>query len=185
MSSYFKVLYTTYYKRVYSTCLLILKNHSLAEEAAQEAFIKAYNNIDKLKDPSKFGPWVASIASNCAIDLYKSNKNVLIIEDNETLDFLINQKIDNTHDPYNELEKSELGREMRLAISKLEPQLEQMVILKYYWELKDKEIADVLQVPIGTVKSSLHRARRTLSGILPSINKDYLKLIEGGKKHER
>ncbi|MBO8169623.1 MAG: RNA polymerase sigma factor [Thermoanaerobacteraceae bacterium] len=179
MSGYFKVLYTTYYKRVYLTCLLILKNHSLAEDAAQEAFIKAYKNIDKLKDPSKFGPWVASIASNCAIDLYKSNKKVINIEDNKTLDFLINQKSDTNDEPYNHIEKSELSRELRLAISKLQPKLKQLVILKYYWDLNNQEIADMLQIPIGTVKSSLHRARRTLSKVLPSINKDYLKLIEG------
>ncbi|SMB86085.1 RNA polymerase sigma-70 factor, ECF subfamily [Desulfonispora thiosulfatigenes DSM 11270] len=181
MNSYFKVLYTTYYKRVYSTCFLILKNHYLAEESAQEAFIKAYKNIDKLKDASKFGAWVAVIASRCAIDIYRDNQKVVAIEDNDLLEKFIIQKTNNYIDPYDELENLELSKEMRLAITKLTPPANQIIILKFYWQLKDQEIADMLEKPLGTIKSSLHRSKGTLSKILPSINKDYLKLIEGDK----
>jgi len=84
MDSNFKILYTKYKKRVYSICLLILKNHYLAEEASQEAFLKAYKNLDSLKDPAKLEAWIASIASKCAIDIYRKNKNVVNI-DNEAL----------------------------------------------------------------------------------------------------
>lgn len=181
LTTSFKVLYTTYYKKVYSTCLLILKNHHLAEESTQEAFIKAYRNIDKLKDPTKFGVWIASIASNCAINIYKENKNnnVVNIEDVEVMDYLLSQRINRYNTPYDELEKLELNKEMKIAISKLKPPLNQLIILKYYWELTDQEISEMLDMPLGTVKSSLYRARKILSRVLPSINKDYLKMIKG------
>jgi RNA polymerase sigma-70 factor (ECF subfamily) len=63
----------------------------------------------------------------------------------------------------------------------LEPVLNQMVVLKYYWNLTDQEIAETLQVPLGTVKSSLYRARRLLEKKLTSFGKEYFKR---GKERE-
>ncbi len=86
MTSHFKVLYITYHKKVYSACLMILKNQALAEEAAQEAFTRAYESIDTLKDPSKFGAWVASIATKISINIYNRNKKIVSIETQGILD---------------------------------------------------------------------------------------------------
>jgi len=181
MSSSFEILYSTYVKKIYSTCLLILKSHHLAEEAVQESFISAYNNMHKLKDPAKFEAWIASIATNCAIDLYKTNQKLIPIENNEVIDYFMNQCIPSTNDPLQKLEKLEISEEIHSAITKLTPPANQILILKYYWDLKDEEIAEMLQIPVGTVKSSHYRAKKTLSKILLTINKDYLKLIEGAK----
>lgn len=137
--------------------------------------------MDKLKNPAKFGAWIASIATNCAIDLYKANQKSIPIEDNEVIDYFMNQCTASTNDPQEQLEKLEVSKEIHLAIIKLTPPANQILILKYYWEFKDEEIAEMLQIPAGTVKSSLYRAKQTLSRVLPAINKDYLKLIEGAK----
>ena len=181
MSSSFAILYSTYLKRIYSTCLMILKNHHLAEEAVQESFMRAYNNMHELKDPAKFEAWIVSIATNCAIDLYKTNQKCIPIADNEVLDYFINQCTPSTNEPLEQLEKLEVSKEIHLAITKLTPPADQILSLTYYWDLKDKEIAEILQIPAGTVKSSLYRAKRTLSRVLPGINKDYLKLTQGAK----
>lgn len=179
MNLHFKVLYATYYKKVYSTCLMLLKNHSLAEDATQEAFLKAYKNISSLKDVNKFGGWVASIATRCAIDIYNQNKKNVLLDQQEVMEHFLNAKAV-PDDSYEHLEQAELTRELKTAIAQLNPPLNQMVILKYYWQLNDREIAEMLDVPVGTVKSSLFRARQTLAKVLPSINKDYLEFVKEG-----
>lgn len=177
MNPYFQSLYASYYKKVYHTCLMILRNHHLAEEASQEAFLKAYEKLDSLNDHTKFGAWVAAIATNHCISLYKSNKKITSVDREEVLDWLDKNLIYDS--VQNEVERKELSVEVKKAISKLNPSLKQLIILKYYWGLKEKEIAEYLGMPLGTVKSSLYRARKHLSKILPTINEDYGQLLKG------
>ncbi|MDD4665957.1 MAG: sigma-70 family RNA polymerase sigma factor [Clostridia bacterium] len=160
----FKVLYMKYYQKVYVTCLLILKNTTLAEEATQEAFLKAYTKIETLKNPEKFGAWVASIAAKQAINLYNRNKKVLIFDEQElkTQFLKTNNKLLYENEPCSKYLAKEKTQEIREAIYCLSPPLSQMIILKYYWELTDPEIAKRLKLPLGTVKSSLYRARKLL-----------------------
>jgi RNA polymerase sigma-70 factor (ECF subfamily) len=176
----FKVLYMKYYQKVYITCFLILKNSALAEEATQEAFLKAYMKIHTLKDSKKFGAWVAAIATKHAINLYNRNKKVLIFDDQELKKQYIktNKKYFQENDPCNKYLAKETAQEVREAIYCLPPSLSQMIILKYYWELTDPEIAKRLKKPLGTVKSSLYRARKILSKKLAESNKDN-KVIKG------
>lgn len=170
----FKVLYLTYYKKVFSTCLLILKNYALAEDATQEAFLKAYTKLHTLKEPNKFGAWVAAIASKQAINIYHQNKKNLAIGEEqiiENMQMLWDENADDFEPCKKYLEK-ETNQEIRKAICLLSPVLNQMVILKYYWNLTDQEIADAVQVPLGTVKSSLHRARTILGKKLKNVFND-------------
>ena len=81
----FRLLYLKYYQKVFSTCLLILKNSALAEEATQEAFLKAYTNLHALREPEKFGAWVAAIGSKQAINMYNRNKKSLTIGEEEKI----------------------------------------------------------------------------------------------------
>ncbi|MGI6587673.1 MAG: RNA polymerase sigma factor [Peptococcia bacterium] len=176
----FKILYLKYYQKVYITCFLILKNSALAEEATQEAFLKAYMNIHTLKDPEKFGAWVAAIATKHAINLYNRNKKVLVFDDYELRKQYLktNKMYFQENDPCNKYLAKETAQEIREAIYCLSPPLSQMIILKYYWELTDPEIAKRLKLPLGTVKSSLYRARKILGKKLTRSKKDN-KLIKG------
>lgn len=186
MHASFKLLYTTYFRKVYSTCLFILKNTHLAEEAAQETFLKAYRNMDKLQDLEKFEAWLKVIATNTAIDIYKVNKKTINFDPNEPkkrLEYFINEHTLQTNDPFIDLERAELNKDIQEAIHKLSPDLQQLIILKYYAELKDQEIAEALNIPLGTVKSNLHKARKILLRLLPSINKDFLYLIKEDCSH--
>ncbi len=83
-------------------------------------------------------------------------------------------------DPVSYVEDMQISKELRLAINRLEPPLNQLIILKYYWELSDPEIAELLEIPLGTVKSSLYRAKKMLAKALPAINKDYLHVAGRG-----
>lgn len=179
MSSHFQVLYVTYYQRVYASCLLILKNHAIAEEATQEAFIKAFECIHTLREPSKFGAWIASIATRIAINIYNRDKKVVLMDNQEVLDNFARRTYP-IDDPVSYVEDMQISKELRLAINRLEPPLNQLIILKYYWELSDPEIAELLEIPLGTVKSSLYRAKKMLAKALPAINKDYLHVAGRG-----
>jgi RNA polymerase sigma-70 factor (ECF subfamily) len=176
----FRLLYLKYYQKVFSTCLLILKNSALAEEATQEAFLKAYTNLHTLREPEKFGAWVAAIGSKQAINMYNRNKKSLTIGEEEKILHIKNiwgEQWDD-YEPCQKYLEKETNQEIRRAIYLLDPLLSQMVILKYYWSLTDQEIADYLQVPLGTVKSSLFRARKTLEITLQKIYGDYLSCKE-------
>lgn len=176
----FKFLYGTYYKKVYNTCLMILKNPSLAEEATQESFINAYKKIDTLKDPTKFGSWIASIAAKYSLNLYNRNKKILYVEKDDVLDLFVNVS-KNMVDPEEILEQKELNRELRTAINKLKPLQSQIIILKYYWELTEQEIAETLEIPVGTVKSSLYRAKKYLAKILTTASNEHHQVRTGIK----
>ena len=160
MGEYFKILYTTYYQRVYKCCLFILNNPALAEDAAQDAFLKAYENLSELRDLSKFGAWVASIATKNAINLYNRNKRSLPL-DNETIFHRID-KVSLSNDPQDIAVYNETSEELQRVIAQLNPPMNQLILLKYYWDLKDQEIAELLGIPLGTVKSSLHRDRKSV-----------------------
>jgi len=180
---FFQSLYKKYYQRVYGTCFLILKNTALAEEATQDAFLKAYTNIHTLKDPAKFGAWVAAIATKQAINIYNRNKKVLTIAEEEFMEQYL--KLNNErlyeNEPCSQYLLQEKTEEIRKAILCLTPILKQMVILKYYWTLTDPEIAQVLKLPVGTVKSSLFRARKLLVKKLTSYHQEFManKLVKG------
>lgn len=156
MKQSFKELYKTYYKRIYSCCFGILKDMGMAEDACQEAFIRAYEKIDTLKDKSKFGAWVTSIATNYAINMYNRNKRNISIGNTEMMDFIYR---DTNIDEFNKLESKE---SIFNAIQRLKPREAELIILRYYWDLSEMEISELLGLPIGTVKSTLYRGRRKL-----------------------
>jgi RNA polymerase sigma-70 factor (ECF subfamily) len=180
---FFKALYMKYYQRVYGTCFLILKNTALAEEATQDAFLKAYTKIHTLKEPEKFGAWVAAIATKQAINIYNRNKKVFTIDEKEFMEqyLRLNNERLYENDPCSQYLLKEKTEEIRKAILCLTPLLKQMVILKYYWTLTDPEIAQTLKLPLGTVKSSLFRARKLLVKKLTSFNQEFManNLVKG------
>ncbi len=174
----FKLYYLKYYQRVYATCLLILKNYALAEEATQEAFLKAYTKLSTLKDQEKFGAWVAAIATKLSIDIYNQNKKLSLFKEEEVRQqYTEIWETPDNYEPCHKYIEKETNQEIRKAIYGLTPVLKQMVILKYYWNLTDPEIAEMLNIPVGTVKSSLYRARKLLEKKLTVIDRDYRKLI--------
>jgi RNA polymerase sigma-70 factor (ECF subfamily) len=179
---HFKILYTTYYPKVYKICYVILKNNHLAQEATQEAFVIAYEKINTLKDANKFGVWMSAIATNEAIRIYRNNRKLIPIEEQDLLDYLNDDKY--SEDVLNVIIQEETAHDLKTAITKLKPKLKQVIVLKYYSDLSEIEISDLLSIPLGTVKSTLFRAKKILFNTLFSINSDY-KLKRGEKTYDR
>jgi RNA polymerase sigma-70 factor (ECF subfamily) len=158
----FKVLFEIFYEDVYKTSYFMTRDPSLAEDATQEAFCKAFEKLDTLRESKKFGPWVKSIAARSAVDIMRQRQHFTVMEDITGFpqDDYINTMPQSL--PENETVKHELQSRIKEAIYALNPIHRQVIVMKYYLNLNTREIADTLHLPIGTVKSRLYRALKQL-----------------------
>lgn len=121
----------------------------LSQDIIQDTMIKAVLNIDKFEPKAKFSTWLIKIATNAYRDFLRKNKKFELIED--TLEDR-NQRVEEiviSKDQYNEILN---------VVLKLSPEKRAVFILKHYHELKYEEIAEIMNCPIGTVRSRLHHA---------------------------
>ncbi len=156
-----RALFEAFYGRTFAVVYNILRRRENAEDITQDAFIKAFQSIDQLQDQAKFGAWLTVIASNLARNYLKREKKIILTDElPET----------STGSFSNDTEEEALrGLEIdrvRKAIRKLPPEQYQVVVLQYYHNLKVEEIASMLGIRAGTVKSRLFRAREKLAGEL-------------------
>lgn len=158
----FEVLFQLFYERVYKASYMILKDVTLAEDAAQEAFLKAFKRLDTLKEPKKFGPWVESIATRCAIDILRERKAMVFVEEMSE-EMRGDYKITSAPSlPDDELESRELNDRLKKAMDALSPIYRRVIVLKFFLSYDNDQIADALKIPVGTVKSRLNRAIQVL-----------------------
>lgn len=166
-SDLFEMLYDKYFDKVYKSTRLITQNDSMAEDACQEAFIAAFNTFGRLKDIKKFPAWLAAIASNKAIDMIRKNSKIYCSD-----------KLNNVRQSLSREDPIDLivDRENKLriinAINKLGLKYREVAILKYYYDLSDKEIGEALGISVSAVKSRLHRAKILLKKLLEPVGKE-------------
>ena len=147
-------LYLEHFPRVYRTAYFVTGDHQMAEDVAQEAFLKAFANLHKLQERQKFASWISVIASNHAVDLLRKNKKVFFTDNMETYG-----GEDLSDNPTECWDKKETSQAVRDALARLEPEEREIIVLKYFNELSIKEIASLIKAPSGTIKSRLFRAR--------------------------
>ena len=158
-----RALFEAFYRRTYAVVFSVLRNHESTEDIIQDAFIKAFRSMRQLRQPEKFGAWLAVIASNLARNYLKREKKVIYSDDMalfETAGF---------NDTEETAMRSFKVEQIRQAMRTLPPDQHQVVILQYYYDLKIDEIASLLKLSTGTVKSRLFRAREKLARILEPI----------------
>lgn len=169
-SNAFQVLFELFYSDVYKTSYFITQDFSLAEDATQEAFCKAFQKLDTLREFNKFGSWIKTIAARCAIDIMRKRQRFTVVED--FAQFSQDNYVNSLPQllPENELEKNELKSCIKRAIYDLNPIYRQVIVMKYFLNLTSQEIADALDLPVGTVKSRLFRALNQLKISLQDEN---------------
>ncbi|HWO98668.1 MAG TPA: RNA polymerase sigma factor SigW [Bacillus sp. (in: firmicutes)] len=162
-----------YYKdKVYQLCYRMLGNAHEAEDSAQEAFIRAYVNIHSYDSSKKFSTWLYRIATNLCIDRIRKKKPdyYLDAEINGTDGLNMYSQIPADQKlPEDELEKLELQEHIQQEILKLPDKYRSVIVLKYVDELSLKEISDILDLPVGTVKTRIHRGREALRNKLSRL----------------
>ncbi|MEQ2529692.1 RNA polymerase sigma factor SigW [Robertmurraya yapensis] len=161
-----------YKDKVYQLCYRMLGNRHEAEDMAQEAFIRAYVNIASFNIELKFSTWLYRIATNLCIDRIRKKKPdyYLDAEVSGTDGLTMYSQIpSDTRLPEDEVEKMELQDIIQREISNLPEKYRSVIVLKYIEELSLNEISEILDMPLGTVKTRIHRGREALRHQLRNV----------------
>ena len=158
----FGQLIEAYQGPVYNLAYRMLGNSGEAEEAAQEAFIRAYTRLDSYDPAHKFSTWLLSITSNFCIDQIRKRRAVLLSID-EPLPPHPALHSDNSKGPEAEYIAQEREQLVQGLMSELPEEYRQAVVLRYWYDMSYEEIADAQETTVSAVKSRLFRARRILA----------------------
>lgn len=157
----FRTLMTLYKERLYWHIRNIVKSHDDADDVLQNTFIKIYSNIHSFKGDSKLFSWIYRIATNESITLLNKNAKQLLISNEELQDSTITNLATDVY-----FDGNEMQLKLQEAISKL-PQKQQLVFnMKYFQDLKYKDIADILETSEGALKASYHLAVKKIEAYL-------------------
>ncbi|MGM0607225.1 MAG: RNA polymerase sigma factor [Candidatus Muiribacteriota bacterium] len=162
-SSQFEKIMDIYSKRLYSFLYRMCLNEALAEDILQQAFIKAYRYLNKWDNSRGLKNWLYMIARNCFYDYVKKEKKINFVSMHD-LEFFLSA--DETG-PEKEAMNREEVREVVKKIYTLKPKYAEILILRYIEDLSYEEISQILQLPLGTVKIRIHRAREKLIQAIP------------------
>ena len=166
-SQAFGILVRRYQDRLYSTVYRLLDNAEDAQDVVQEAFIHAYQALESFKGDSLFFTWLYRIAVNTAISLKRKRRVALSIDGSRNGEGGI-EPLDQSEAtrPGHALEQAEQERLIQQALNRLSPEHRAVLIMKDMEGQKYETMAEALQVPIGTIRSRLHRARLELRELL-------------------
>ncbi len=169
----YRELLRRYQRPVFSLIYRMVRDRELAEDLAQETFVKVLNALDTYRPEFKFSSWIFKIANNAAIDhLRRRQLDTLSLEgapgatSPDRVEATALQLSDKGETPLQEMEARELGSAIERAIGRLRPEYQACVILRHIEDRPYEEIAEILDLPLGTVKTYLHRARAELKEIL-------------------
>lgn len=172
----YRELLGRYERPVFSLVYRMVRDRELAEDLAQETFVKVFNHLDSYNPKFKFSSWIFKIANNLAIDTLRKkgiqtvsldgSRHATTAEETESTRISIASTDEN---PEELLEARELGREIERAIGMLRPEYRTAVILRHVEGRAYEEIAEIMDVPLGTVKTFIHRARIELRETLEHV----------------
>jgi RNA polymerase sigma-70 factor (ECF subfamily) len=160
----FGKLIEAYQRPVYNLAYRMLNNPGEAEEAAQEAFIRAYTRLHTYNPKHKFSTWMLSITSNYCIDIIRKRRALLLSID-EPLPPHPALMSDGQKGPESQMEMSEQQEMVQALLQELAPDYRQAVVLRYWHELSYEEIAEMMDTTVSAIKSRLFRARRQLAEV--------------------
>jgi RNA polymerase sigma-70 factor, ECF subfamily len=172
----FRELVRRYERPVFSLVYRMVRDREMAEDLAQDAFVKVLNHIDRYSPEFKFSSWLFKIANNVAIDHLRRRRVTTISMDGsphassaaevEATAFDVEAEQESALD---EMEARELGTAIERAIGSLRPEYRACIMLRHVEGRSYEEIAATLDLPLGTVKTYIHRARHELRRALEPI----------------
>lgn len=159
----FEELLNQYKERLYWHIRYMLKSHEDTDDVLQNVFIKVYKNIDKFQGNSKLYSWMYRIATNESITFLNKRAKRLQISDQDLQQKMID---DLKSDVY--FEGEEIQIKLQQAIAQLPEKQKEVFNLKYFQEMKYKDIADLLDTSVGALKASYHHATKKIEDFLKS-----------------
>ena len=165
----YRELIRRYERPVFALLFRMVRDRELAEDLAQETFVKALNAIDSYRPEFKFSSWIFKIGNNAAIDhLRRRELDTLSLDGSphaetpEAMQATALQIGARQESPLDTVEAKELGSEIEAAIGRLRPEYRSCILLRHVEGRAYEEIAEILDLPLGTVKTYIHRARNEL-----------------------
>lgn len=172
----YRELVRRYERPVFSLVFRMVRNREQAEDLSQETFIKVLNAIQSYRPEYKFSSWVFKIANNAAIDfLRKRELDTLSLEGSphadtpELIEATALQLSERGESQLDEVENRELGGTIEDAIGQLRSEYRACILLRHVEGRTYEEIAEILNLPLGTVKTYIHRARNELRILLREV----------------
>jgi RNA polymerase sigma factor (sigma-70 family) len=168
----FRPLVQRYQSSVFDAVVRMVADPENAKDIVQESFVKAFTKLQSYDPRYPFRVWITKIAINHAIDfLRKSKLNLVRLEEpREGMEGPIYRQIpDDSPDPLETLERAESSKRIRDAILNLDPKLRAVIVLRHFENMEYEQIAEALQIPMGSVKNRLFRARAQLQELLKPL----------------
>lgn len=169
--SAFEELYRLTSKSAYYTASLLLKNREDIEDVLQNSYIKAYQKLPELKNPESFESWIKTIVENECKNYIKKEKRFYIS------DIFFKNKVEEHSEewkqpvPQEYMEREELRKSIADIIDSLSPEVRACIILYHYEDKSLNEISELLNIPLGTVKSRLHNGRKKIEKEFDKLKK--------------
>lgn len=165
----YRELLGRYQRPVFSIIYRMIRDREQAEDLAQETFVRVFNHIDRYDPRYKFSSWIFKIATNLTIDHIRrkeldtvsihGSRNAVTADQIEATSITLASDDEN---PEELLEARELGQQIEEAIGRLRPEYRAAILLRHVEGREYQEIADILSLPLGTVKTYIHRGRNEL-----------------------
>lgn len=172
--SAFTAIVERYQDRVYSQCLRWLGSPALAEEVSQDVFLALYRSLERFRGDARLSTWIYRVVINHCKNkrMYRNRRHMDRHEPlegtrtNADPDAPVRQLPSNDPGTEAATSTSEAERIVQEGLMRLDPEQRQIILLRDIQDLSYEEISEILDLPRGTVKSRLHRARATLAGVL-------------------
>ncbi len=156
----------------FRAAFLITRDEHEAADTAQDAFLRAYRALRSFKAGQPFRPWLLRIVTNQALNRVKATQRRERMAERYTHEVIVKQE---NPSPENAAAEREQNDRLVQAVNQLAPDERSLIALRYFLELPESEVAETLRIPLGTVKSRLHR---TLGRLREIIQRDYPDLEE-------
>jgi len=164
----YQELIRRYQKKVFRVISGYVRNHDDAMEVLQDTFLKVYTARHSWEERFSFAGWLYRIAINASIDHYRRSDRGRTSSLEEMMEKPLHQSatVSSSGDPIDRLEEEDRRRLLEEAVRRLPPRQREVVSLRFFGDMRLEEIATLLDCPLGTVKSNLHKAVMGLKGML-------------------
>jgi RNA polymerase sigma-70 factor (ECF subfamily) len=161
-TSAFAAIVLAYQDKIYTLCRYMLGNAHDAEDAAQDVFLKAYEALPRFQPDASLYTWLYRIATNTCIDYRRKPIFESLFGDSAEGERLVHDTPSEAPSPEKLYQAKEIGKSLQVCLGKLSPKLRAIIVLKEVEELSYEEMAEALDISMGTVKSRIARAREEL-----------------------